>query len=329
MMNGNYRDNKGWGSPSWHESARALTQAVSSDQFPEFISEVLETGMRTAFLESLIGRELCVTGKMTSPVMSWLREDGFDAGYIGEMVEPPQATVRHSKYTVRPVKLGMSLSYSMELVEDVDIDIIGGRMIPKVARAIAKAEDRYIMYNLLNRVADGTSDFMSGEQVSNHVLDATDAQWTTANVLDHEKISVALYVMEKEEFPVTHIVMSAAQRAQLNMLSPFLGANAWNGLTPRASQGIEDASFKSDLGLPSSAKLVITNNIPDDQFLFLNQGEFARFWERRPLTITEQPKTPAEIFKTSYAERVACAVVEPSAAVLLDNLSYVDPSIYV
>jgi hypothetical protein len=324
-----YKNNKGWGTNLMSPSGRELTQAIDSGDFPEFISEVLEAGVKSAFLEALVGRELTNVGTMSSPVQSWLREDGFDADYIGEMVEPPQATIRHSKYTIRAVKLGMSLMYSAELVEDVDFDIIGSRIIPKVGRAIAKAEDKYIMNQLLNRVADGSSDFMSGEYVDNHVLDATDAQWTTSGVLDHEKLSVALYILEKEGYNASHIVMSPAQRAQLNMLSPFYGANAWAGLTPSATKGIEDASVKSDIGIPKSSQLVISNNIPDDQVLFLNKAEYANFWIRRPLTITEQPKTPNEIFKTSYTERVACAVVEPGAGVLLDNLDYLDPSLYV
>ena len=55
----------------------------------------------------------------------------------------------------------------------------------------------------------------------------------------------------------------------------------------------------------------------------------ARTWIRRPLTITEQPKTPNEIFKTSYTERLASAVVDPSAAVLIDGLTYLAPGNYV
>lgn len=324
-----YSKNKAWASPADHPSARALTQAIDSADFPEFIAEVLEAGVRSSFLEALVGRELTTVSTMASPVVSWIREDGFDADFIGEMVEPPQATIRHSKYTVRPIKLGMSLMYSQELVEDVDIDIIGSRIIPKVGRAIAKAEDRYIMNQLLTRVADGSTDFMSGEYISNHVLQAGDTDWTTSGVLDHEKLSTALYILETEGFSVSHIIMAPAQRAQLNMLSPFLGANAWAGLTPKATAGIEDASFKADIGIPSSSQLVITNNIPDDQVLFINKAEYARTWIRRPLTITEQPKTPAEIFKTSYTERLASAVVDPSAGCLIDGLTYLAPGNYV
>jgi len=322
-----FRNNKGWGK-NFSKSSYALTQAISSDDFPEFITEVMETGIRTAFLDELVGRELCTFEKMSSPVASWMREDGFDAGFIGEMEEPPTATIRHSKFTVRPVKIGMSLMHSQELIEDVEMDIIGARMLPKVGRAIAKAEDRYIMYNLVNMVADGSTDYRSGDYVTNHTLDATDSSWTVSGTLDHEKLSVGLYVMEKEGYPVSHIVMSPAQRANLNLLAPFYGTSGWQNFTPKATKGVEDASFKSDIGIPSSAKLVVTNTIDDDKVLFLNKNEYAKFWERRPLSVTVQPKTPNELFKTSFAERIASAVTEPSAGVLISNLSYLDPTTF-
>lgn len=322
-----FKKNKGWGQ-NYSKSSYALTQAISSDDFPEFITEVMEAGIRTAFLDEIVGRDLCAFERMESPIISWMREDGFDAGFIGEMEEPPTATIRHSKFTVRPVKIGMSLMWSQELVEDSDMDIIGGRMLPKVGRAIARAEDRYVMYNLTNMVANGSTDYRTGDYVSNHVLDATDSSWTTSGTLDHEKLSVAFYVMEKEGYPVSHIVMSPAQRAQLNLLDGFWGSSGWQNFTPRAIANVEDVSSKSDIGIPSSAQLVVTNTIADDQVLMLSKNDFAKFWERRPLGITQQPKTPNELFKTSFAERIASAVTEPSAAVLLDNLSYVDPSAY-
>ena len=185
------------------------------------------------------------------------------------------------------------------------------------------------MYNLVNMVADGTSDYKSGDYVTNHVLDATDVNWTVSGTLDHEKLSTALYVLEKEGYPVTHIVMSPAQRAQLNLLAPFYGTSGWQNFTPRAARGVEDASFKSDIGIPSSAQLVVTNTIDDDKVLFLSKNDYAKFWERRPLSATIQPKTLSEIFKVGFIERVASAVVEPSAGVLIQNLSYLDPSTFV
>lgn len=326
-MSYNFRTNKGWGR-NLSESGYALTQAISSDDFPEFISEVMEAGIRTAFLDTLVGRDLTMFERMSSPIISWMREDGFDAGYIGEMEEPPTATIRHSKYTVRPVKLGMSLKWSQELVEDSDMDIIGRRMLPKVGRAIARAEDRYIMYNLVNMVADGTTDYKTGDYVSNHVLDATDTSWTVSGTLDHEKLSVAFYILEKEGYPVSHIVMSPAQRAQLNLLAPFYGTSGWQNFTPRAIGNVEDVSRKADIGIPSSAQLVVTNTIDDDKVLMLSKSDYAKFWERRPLQLTVQPKTPNELFMTSFAERVATAVTEPSAGVLLQNLTYIDPSAF-
>lgn len=326
-MSYNFRNNKPWGQ-NFSKSSHALTQAISSDDFPEFITEVMETGIRTAFLDTLVGRELCTFERMQSPLVSWLREDGFDAGFIGEMEEPPTATVRHSKYTVRPVKIGMSLAWSMETVEDVEMDIIGSRMLPKVGRAIAHAEDRYVMYNLINMVADGSTDYRSGDYVTNHTLDASDSSWTVSGTLDHEKLSVGMYVMEKEGYPVSHVVMSPAQRANLNLLAPFYGTSGWQNFTPRATKGVEDTGFKADIGIPSSAQLVITNTIDDDKVLFLSKNDYAKFWERRPLTLTQQPKTPNELFKSSFAERIASAVVEPSAGVLIQNLSYIDPSLF-
>lgn len=322
-----FRKNKGWGTTNT-QSAYALTQAVSSDDFPEFITEVMEGSIRTAFLDELIGRDLCTVERMSSPIISWMREEGFDAGFIGEMEEPPTATIRHSKFTVRPVKIGMSLMYTQELVEDAEIDIVG-RHLDKVGRAIARAEDRYVMHNLLNMVADGSTDYKTGDYVANHVLDATDAQWTVSADLDHEKLAVALYVMEKEGYPVTHVIMSPAQRAQLNLLEPFYGGSKWVEMPDRAKRGLEDASFKTDLGIPSSAQLVVSNTMDDDKVLMINRPNYAKFWERRPLTVTQQPKTPNELFHTSFAERVASAVTEPASAVLLKNLSYVDPSTFV
>ena len=62
--------------------------------------------------------------------------------------------------------------------------------------------------------------------------------------------------------------------------------------------------------------------------LFLSKENYAKFWERRPLTLTQQPKTPNELFKSSFAERVASAVVEPSAATLIQNLDYIDPTAF-
>jgi len=323
----NFSKNKGWGR-TVNQSAYALTQAVSSDDFPEYISEVMEAGVREAFLDTLVGRDLCNIERMASPIVSWTREEGFDAGPIGEMEEPPTATIRGSKFTVRPIKIGMSLSYSQELVEDSDVDVVG-KHISKVGRAIARAEDRYIMWNLFNMVADGSTDYKTGDYVANHVLDATDAQWTVSADLDHEKLSVGLYVMEKEGYSVDYVVMSPAQRAQLNLLEPFYGGSKWVEMPDAAKQGLTDASIKTDLGIPRGAQLVVSNTIDDDKVLMLSKNDFAKFWERRPLTLTQQPKTSNEIFKSSFAERIACAVVEPAAGVLINNLSYVDPSTFV
>jgi hypothetical protein len=322
-----FRNNKGWGRQTTN-SAYALTQAVSSDDFPEFISEVLEAGIRSAFLDELVGRDLCTFERMASPIASWLREDGFDAGFIGEMEEPPTASIRHSKFTVRPIKIGMALQYSQELVEDTELDVVGAH-VNKVGRAIARAEDRYVMWNLLNMVANGSTDYRTGDKVANHILDGTDAQWTTSGTLDHEKLSVALYVMEKEGYNVDYVVMSPAQRAQLNLLEPFYGGNKWTDMPQAALNSLTDASVKADLGIPRGAQLVVSNTMDDDKVLMLNRAEYAKFWERRPLTVTQQPKTPNELFHTAFAERVACAVVEPSAAVMLTNLSYVDPATFV
>jgi HK97 family phage major capsid protein len=320
-----FRNNKGWGRQTTN-SAYALTQAVSSDDFPEFISEVLEAGVRTAFLDELVGRELCTFERMASPIASWLREDGFDAGFIGEMEEPPTASIRHSKFTVRPIKIGMALQYSQELVEDTELDVVGAH-VNKVGRAIARAEDRYVMWNLLNMVADGTSDYKSGDYVSNHVLNGSDADWTVSGGdLTHEKLATAIYVMEKEGYNVDAVVMSPAQRAQLNLLEQFYGGNKWSDMPQEGINALTDASIKADLGIPRGAQLVVSNTMPDDEVLMLNRSEFAKFWERRPLTVTQQPKTPNELFHTAFAERVACAVVEPAAAVKITNLGYIDPS---
>ena len=83
-----------------------IKNAVNSVQFPEFIKEVLETDIRSMFLENLVGRDLCNFKFMESPIESWLYEFDFDAGFIGEGVEPPTSTIRHAKFTVRPVKIG-------------------------------------------------------------------------------------------------------------------------------------------------------------------------------------------------------------------------------
>ena len=73
----------------------------------------------------------------------------------------------------------------------------------------------------------------------------------------------------------------------------------------------------------------MSNTVDDDKILMLNRENYAKFWERRPLTVTQQPKTPNELFHTAFAERVACAVTEPAAAVMINNLSYMDPSTFV
>lgn len=135
--------------------------------------------------------------------------------------------------------------------------------------------------------------------------------------------------MEKEGYNVDYVVMSPAQRAQLNLLEPFYGGNKWTDMPQAALNSLTDASVKADLGIPRGAQLVVSNTMDDDKVLMLNRAEYAKFWERRPLTVTQQPKTPNELFHTAFAERVACAVVEPSAAVMLTNLSYVDPATFV
>jgi hypothetical protein len=323
------RQEDGWGVRT-NKSQYMLTQAIASSDFPDFITEVMDAGVQSAFLDTLVGRELCTFEQMESPVKSWMREEGFNAAsFIGEGVEPPMATIRHSKFTVRPVKIGMGMRYTQESLEDLEMGMVG-RHLNKIGRAIARSEDKYIMYNLMNMVADGSSDYKSGDYVTNHILDATDADWAVSGTLDHEKFAVAVYIMEKEGFDISHVVMSPAQRAQWNILNAYLGigSNTPAAFAPGVSRGIKDSKFKTDLGLPGGAELVISNTIDDDKVLFLDKENYARFYERRGLMATVQPRTPNEIYKSTWTERVACAVTEPASAVLLQNLDYINPDTF-
>ncbi len=308
----------------------SIEQMLKSDSFPEFIQETIVDGVRFPFLENLVGREITNYNTMDTPIVSVMYEMGFDASYVAEGSEPPSVNIRHLKYTFRPVKFGVSLPLTLEAVEDYGMDFIGSRFLSRIGRAVAKAEDNYIFATLLNNVADGSTNFKTGDYVANHVLDGSKATWSIPNDLDHEKISVAFSILEKEGYTSRDfaVVMSSMQRQKLNMLTPFYGGSGWANLTPRATSAIEDATFKADLGL-TGVDLYVTNAIPDDTVLIISKPDFAMFWERRPLGLTSDIRYANETRKLTFSERVACGVVDPTAGVLIKNLSTIDPATFV
>lgn len=306
-----------------------LQQFVSSSEYPLLIPETVNEAIQTLFEPNLVGRQLCSTLNPANPTYSWIKEGNFDIQILSEGAEPDRSRLQYEKFTIRLFKIGHAIEYPREMLEDAEIDVMG-RHIAKVVQAIARKEDEFIFSVMLNGVADGSNDFKTGSEISNHILDgSTGGGWTVPSgtaALTHEKLTVCMQIGETEGKPFNAAVMHPAQKFQLMKLQEFRDSRGYlQVMTPRAEAIMDTGGLNmAPLGF-DSVKIYSSYAMDQDKILFMDTNSFASFIERRPLTTYELSDNLTDVIGMSFFERVGAAVTDPEAAVLLRDLDYSNP----
>lgn len=305
-----------------------ISQFIPSTQFPLLIPEILDETIQTFFEPELVGRNLCRTVSVNSPLVRWLYERGGDADIVYEGSEHPTMQLRYDHRTARMLKLGVALEFTSEAIEDTMIDI-EARHIQRAAQAVARKEDEYIMNVLYAGVADGSAAWRTGEHVANHVIDATDTDFLSnasgsvaSGSLTYDKIMFALRIGQEENIPYTDMIISPAQAYELNKFQQFQSSGQWGNLPQPVANQINSPAFLPVYGSPTGLTVTVTPHISSDAALFINRNEYAQFFVRRPLMTANEDIIMTDSRRIVMNERIGCAVTNPIAGSLITGLSY-------
>jgi len=308
-----------------YEKRQLIEQMINVGDFSLFVPEIMNEAIMTYFEPELKGRTVTNVFQANSPIISWLDERGLDAAILAEGEEPPRNRLRYSKKTLRMLKIGAALEFSNEVIEDAALDLVA-RHVARTTQAIARKENQYIFSVLSAGVADGTAN-KKGEKYASHIIDASKASvWTPDDAnITHEKIQVALQVLEDEGFNPDTVIMHPSQYTQVQKLQQFQDSNGYwsNVITPLGQRMLEGE--RAPYGL-SRYNVVVDASIPNDEMIFLQKSEYSAFYELRPLGINEIPDNLRDMRTITMFERVGCAVIRPAAAVKLDGLTVSNPT---
>jgi len=303
-----------------------ITQYISRDDMLLYITEAFNREFFTEYIPDLVGANLVQTMTVNSPMISYMFESGFDAYPLGEGVEIPIAKPKYGKVTVRVQKFGVGVSITNEAIEDVQSFDVVSRQVQNGMNACARFEDKLIIQTLLNGVSDGTTNFKTGQQVSNHVLDATDTTFSgTSGVLDWEKIQMCLAVGQAEGIPYDTLVIHPYNLLQLMKMDQFMSSNVFQVLPPDQQQTFRTGNMYPIAGL----NIISTPWMSTTKALFLNTQQYAIRFVRRPLSVDQESIISHDAMALYMTARVGVGVVNPDAACRLDNLTALDPANYV
>jgi len=302
-----------------------LEQYITREDFILYISEALNREFWEEYIPDLVAVGLVDTINVNAPVVSYTFEAGFDAVPLGEGVEIPLAKPTYGKVRVEIQKFGIGIAITNETIEDVQSFDIVSRQIRLAMDACRRYEDKQIMKTLINGPSDGSSDWKTGQYVDNHILDATDAQWSgTSGVLDWEKIQVMLSIGRAEDIPYDVMVIHPYVFTQLMLMDEFKSANVWQVLPPDQQQTLRRGNLYPIAGLD----IVVTPWMDDDKALFLNRQRYAVRFLRRPLSVDRESRISHDSIAIYMTSRMGVGIVNPDAAARLDNLSKVNPADY-
>jgi len=302
-----------------------LTQYMSREDVLLYITEAFNREFFTEYIPDLVAMNLVDTINVNSPVISYPFEQGFDAVPLGEGVEIPIAKSKYGKVTVRVQKFGIGVSITNEAIEDVQSFDLVQRQISMGMDACARFENKMIMQALINGVSDESSEFKTGQNVPNHVLDAQDAQWSgTAGKLDWEKIQMALAIGTAEGVPYNTLVIHPFVLVQLLQMEQFMSNNVWQFLPPDQQRTFRTSQMYPIAGL----NIISTPWMDNDKALFLNTERYAIRFVRRPLSVDQKSIISHDSMVIYMTSRVGVGVVNPDAACRIDNIVPVDPSNY-
>lgn len=302
-----------------------LTQLVSRSDFPDFISEVVLEGMEEIMEVELIGRSLFQDMGESSPNISWLEEHGFDAQILAEGEAPRKARLRHAKKTFRPIKLGLGLEFTHEVLRDVDKMNTLGRHTRRVARALSFKENQYLLSVALNGVADGSTNHMTGDVHSSHIYDASHANWLSGGIMDIQKINVAQQVAKDEGFKLNKIYASPSTVTSMLNLPEFRNVYTIQYLSRQAENQLDNATRKPYF-LPGGMELTENREMPDGLVLMIDSTEFGGYWEVEGLATVEMPESLARVIDLGFYKEPGAVVMKPGAGVLFNNVDSTDPS---
>ncbi len=304
-----------------------LTQLVSRSQFPDFISEVVLEGMEEIMEVELIGRDLFQDMGESSPNISWMEEHGFDAQILAEGEAPRKARLRHAKKTFRPIKLGLGLEFTHEVLRDVDKMNTLGRHTRRVARALAYKENQYLLSVALNGVADGSTAHMTGDVHASHLYDAAHASWLSGGAMDIQKINVAQQVAKDEGFRINKMFVSPSTLTSMLTLEEFRNVYTIQYLSRQAEKILEGDSRRPYF-LPGGLELFENREIPDGLVLMVDSTEFGGYWEVEGLATVELPENLARVIDLGFYKEPGAVSMKPGAGIIFTNVNSTDPSVY-
>jgi len=319
---------KGWDrSFGTKDDLYKITQLVSRSDFPDFISEVVLEGMEETMEVELIGRDLFNDMGESSPNIAWLEEHGFDAQILAEGEAPRKARLRHAKKTFRPIKLGLGLEFTHEVLRDVDKMNTLGRHTRRVARALAYKENQYLLSVALNGVADGSTNHMTGEVHASHLFDATHASWLSGGIMDIQKINVAQQVATDEGFTLNKIFASPSTVTSMLNLPEFRNVYTIQYLSRQAEKIVEGESRRPYF-LPGGMELSQNREMPDGLVLMVDSTEFGGYWEVEGLATVELPENLARVIDLGFYKEPGAVSMKPGAGVLFTSVSTTAPSAF-
>jgi len=302
-----------------------ITQLVSRSDFPDFISEVVLEGMEEVMEVELIGRDMFQDMGESSSNISWLEEHGFDAQILSEGEAPRFARLRHAKKTFRPIKIGLGLQFTHEVLRDVDKMNTLGRHTRRVARAMAYKENQYLLSVALNGVADGSNNHMTGEVHSSHRFSATHASWLSGAVMDIQKINVGTQVLTDEGFTADRIYASPSTVTSMLTLEEFRNSYTIQFLSKQA-EAILEGKTRQPYFLPGGMQLIQNREIPDGIVLMADSAEYGGYWEVEGLATVELPENLARMISMGFYKEPGAVVMKPGAAVMFTNVQSTTPS---
>jgi len=307
-----------------NQFTKMLDQYITREDMIMFIGEAINREAWEEYIPELVAAGLVETINVSAPVVSYTFEIGFDAEPLTEGAEIPIAKSSYGKVRVEIQKFGIGVVITNETIEDVQSFDMVSRQIRLALDACRRYEDKQIMKTLINGPSDGTTDWKSGQQVSNHILDATDSDWTASGSLDWEKIQVMLSIGRAEDLPYETMVIHPFVFTYLMWMDEFKSSNVWQVLPPDQQQTLRRGNIYPIAGID----IVVTPWMDNDKALFLNKSRYAVRFMRRPLSVDRDSLISHDSMAIYLTSRMGVGIVNPDAAARLDNLTYVNPASY-
>ena len=306
-----------------------ILQYFERDDFNLFVGEQLNEYIQTVYEPEQKAKELFNEIRPNAPVVSWISQSNFDADIIAAGEEPPMVKLQFSKRHSTLFKLGLQMEFPQEVIEDVNIDIIGMHLAT-AAKAIARRKDQYLIKMAIDGVANNTAN-QKGTVYPSHVLNALDGSFVSnqnasaSGTLTYDKILLALEIGEEEGMEYTHLAVHPLQHLMLNNMLQFQSSGVWNGGLP-AQMGSQIANpTLAGIGFPK-CKIITTPAMPKTQALFVHKPTYGAIFERRPLTINTEIDGIRDLKRIGMLERFGGAIFDPNSATRIEGLVTYDPN---